>query len=131
MKLFLDASAMVAIIAGETDADRLANRMAEYSGYLTSPVARWETVVALFRSHRFDWHDAQDMVDALLAEHVVEIVPIGAVEGQYALSVYSEYGKGQHPAALNMGDCFAYACTRIHDAALLYKGDDFARTDLT
>ncbi len=130
MRLFLDASAMVAIVAGETDADQLANRMTEYPAYLTSPVARWEAIVALFRSHKFDWHDAQEILDAFLTLHKVEIVPIGAVEGQYALSVYSEYGKGQHPAQLNMGDCFAYACTRIHEARLLYKGDDFARTDL-
>ncbi len=59
MRLFLDASAMVAIVAGETDADQLANRMTGYSGYLTSPIARWEAIIALFRSHKFDWHDAQ------------------------------------------------------------------------
>lgn len=41
-----------------------------------------------------------------------------------------DYGKGRHPAALNMGDCFAYACAQAHRARLLYKGEDFARTDL-
>jgi ribonuclease VapC len=40
------------------------------------------------------------------------------------------YGKGRHPARLNMGDCFAYACAKTNDARLLYKGDDFSHTDL-
>ena len=47
-----------------------------------------------------------------------------------ALDAYQTYGKGRHPAGLNMGDCFAYACAKVNDARLLYKGDDFARTDL-
>ncbi len=130
MKLFLDASALVAIIAGESDADILARRMANFTSFLTSPIARWEAVIALFRSHNFDWLSAQKNVDDLLALHDVAIVPIGELEGQYALGAYARYGRGQHPAKLNMGDCFAYACTRIYDATLLYKGDDFARTDL-
>ena len=47
-----------------------------------------------------------------------------------ALQAYAQFGKGRHPAALNMGDCFAYACARAHGAALLFKGEDFSRTDV-
>lgn len=47
-----------------------------------------------------------------------------------ATAAYDRYGKGRHPARLNMGDCFAYACAKTHDARLLYKGDDFSKTDL-
>ena len=47
-----------------------------------------------------------------------------------AADAYARYGKGRHVAALNMGDCFAYACAKAHGARLLYKGDDAARTDL-
>ena len=47
-----------------------------------------------------------------------------------AVSAHARYGKGHHDARLNMGDCFAYACARTNNARLLYKGDDFSRTDL-
>jgi len=47
-----------------------------------------------------------------------------------ALDAYAQYGKGRHPAALNMGDCFAYGCARAHNARLLFKGENFARTDI-
>jgi len=49
---------------------------------------------------------------------------------ELALDAYARYGKGRHRAALNMGDCFAYACAKANRAKLLYKGDDFVHTDL-
>jgi ribonuclease VapC len=49
---------------------------------------------------------------------------------ELAIEAYAQFGKGRHAAALNMGDCFAYACARASKARLLYKGDEFARTDL-
>ena len=130
MKLFVDASAIVAIIAGEQDADTLAKRMDEFAERITSAIARWESVVALHRSHDYDWRYAQSSVDALLVEKQISLVSIGDLEGQMALNAFGNYGRGNHPAALNMGDCFAYACANANEAQLLYKGDDFARTDL-
>jgi ribonuclease VapC len=47
-----------------------------------------------------------------------------------ALDAFERFGKGRHPAALNLGDCFAYACARLAGAPLLYKGDDFPQTDI-
>ena len=47
-----------------------------------------------------------------------------------AIDAYARFGKGRHPAGLNFGDCFAYACARHFDVPLLYKGDDFALTDI-
>lgn len=47
-----------------------------------------------------------------------------------ALEAHARFGKGRHPAALNMGDCFAYALAKAHGAALLFKGDDFVKTDI-
>lgn len=56
---------------------------------------------------------------------------VGAEELRVGLDAYQRFGKRSgHPAHLNMGDCFAYACARTNGARLLYKGDDFARTDL-
>ncbi|HET6195707.1 MAG TPA: type II toxin-antitoxin system VapC family toxin, partial [Acetobacteraceae bacterium] len=51
-------------------------------------------------------------------------------EFDLATEAYAQFGKGRHPAALNMGDCFAYACARTNGARLLFKGRDFARTDI-
>jgi ribonuclease VapC len=59
------------------------------------------------------------------------VVPLTDEIGRVALDAFDRYGKGRgHPAQLNMGDCFAYACARVEGAPLLYKGDDFGRTDI-
>ena len=55
---------------------------------------------------------------------------IGKPEYDLGLEAYAHYGKGRHPAKLNMGDCFAYACAKSHKAKLLFKGDDFTKTDI-
>lgn len=55
---------------------------------------------------------------------------MGEREYDFAIDAYARYGKGRHPAALNMGDCHAYACAKAHGARLLFKGDDFSRTDI-
>jgi len=60
----------------------------------------------------------------------LRLVAIHLDEMHIALDAYREFGKGRHPARLNMGDCFAYACAKTNNARLLYKGDDFAQTDL-
>lgn len=53
------------------------------------------------------------------------------MEGREAISAFTRFGKGRgHPAQLNMGDCFAYACARTHNVPLLFVGDDFSRTDI-
>ena len=59
-----------------------------------------------------------------------QVLPIGEAEQIAALEAHARFGKGVHPAKLNMGDCFAYACARVHGAPLLYKGEDFALTDI-
>lgn len=130
MSVFLDASAIIALIAGETEADRIATRLEPEDSILSSPLARWEAIIGLRRSHRYEWIAAQEAVDGLFASRSVRIVPIGEAEGQEALSVWAVYGKGNHPASLNLGDCFAAACAASHEAWLIFKGDDFSQTDL-
>jgi uncharacterized protein with PIN domain len=58
-----------------------------------------------------------------------KLVGIGERELDLAADAYTRFGRGRHPAALNMGDCFAYACARANQTPLLFKGDDFGRTD--
>ena len=69
-------------------------------------------------------------VDALLAGLKVKIEPFDAGQAALALIAFTKYGKGRHPAALNFGDCCAYALAKSLDLPLLYKGNDFAQTDV-
>jgi ribonuclease VapC len=128
--IFVDASALVAIIANEPDADELANRLDRGGEKICSAVSAWETVTALCRSYRLKPDEANELVGRYIGEGDFELIDMGHREWQLAVSAYARYGKGRHPAALNMGDCFAYACAKANGAKLLYKGDDFAKTDL-
>ncbi len=130
MTLFVDASALVAMIAGEPDGEALMVRLMADPDPLWSAMTEWETVLALCRSYRYPIERARQEVRDTATAAALRRVDIGNDESQVALDAYARYGKGRHDAKLNMGDCFAYACARTNDATLLYKGDDFARTDL-
>ena len=69
-------------------------------------------------------------VDLLLAKLRVEIVPFTARQAEIARKAFRRYGRGRHDAKLNFGDCFAYALAKDVSAPLLFKGDDFGRTDV-
>ena len=97
----------------------------------TSPIAIYETVLGLVRVGNTSIQDTQLIVDGLLEEAQARVMPITAEIGRGALSAFERYGRGQHLAALNMGDCFAYACARHLDIPLLFKGGDFPLTDIT
>lgn len=128
--IFVDASALVAIIAGESEASQLADRLEQDRIRLISAMSAWETIAGLCRSHSFSAQSAQTVLNRFVSEGRFEYVNIGAREYDLAVRAYSDYGKGRHPAALNMGDCFAYACAKANRAALLYIGSDFAKTDI-
>lgn len=130
MTVFADASALVCIMAGEDDADALADALEADADRLCSAVAVWETVAGLCRSYAFSVPAAREHVARFLEAGGFRLVGIGEQELRLATDAYARYGKGRHRAALNMGDCFAYACAKANRAKLLYKGEDFARTDL-
>jgi ribonuclease VapC len=69
-------------------------------------------------------------LDLLLHRSRFEVVPVDADQAEIARAAFRAYGKGRHTAGLNFGDCFAYALARELDEPLLYKGSDFAKTDL-
>jgi ribonuclease VapC len=69
-------------------------------------------------------------LDLFLTEAGLEIVPVTAAQARLAREAYRRFGKGNHPAKLNFADCFAYALAKERDLPLLFKGDDFTRTDL-
>ncbi|KPF66171.1 hypothetical protein IP69_15820 [Bosea sp. AAP35] len=71
-----------------------------------------------------------DTVDDFLAEYQIDIIPFDEALSDRAFEAYRRFGKGRHPAKLNMGDCAAYALARARGWPLLYKGEDFSLTDI-
>ena len=128
--MFLDASAIIAIIVREADADALAARLSRAATVYTSPLAVYESVLGLARIGSMSIGEARATLDGFLEEVQALIMPIDAMIGRAAVAAFERYGRGRHPAALNMGDCFAYACARERDLPLLYKGSDFPQTDI-
>jgi len=127
--IFVDASAMVAVLLDEPDARALFMRM-QRGPAITSAIAIFETALAVRRRFESTVEQAEADVAKLMSGLGIEIVPIQPAHATLALEAHARYGKGRHPAALNMGDCFAYALAKAHGAALLYKGDDFVKTDI-
>jgi ribonuclease VapC len=128
--MFLDASAIIAIITGESDAASLAARLDQATIVITSPIAVYEAVVGLARVGNTTIAIANAVLDRFLTEVEATIVPIDAPRGREAVTAFDRFGKGRHAAALNLGDCFAYACARVADVPILCKGNDFPQTDI-
>ncbi len=128
--IFADASALVGILAREPDALALADRLQADRSRICSALGGWETVAALCRSYAFSVPVARARVRLFLADLGFQFVRIGEQEFEIAADAYTRFGKGRHPAALNMGDCFSYACARTNRATLLFNGDDFTKTDI-
>lgn len=87
-------------------------------------------MLGLAHTSRMSINDAYGMLDDFFEQIRALIIPINASIGRAAVAAFDRYGKGRHAAALNMGDCFAYACARERDVQLLYRGDDFPQTDI-
>lgn len=128
--MFIDASALCAILLAEDDAFDLSRRLARYDQRSTSAMALWETALALSRARKQEPMAAFQATESFLAAQDVTVVPVPPEAAALAVEAYARFGKGRHKAGLNFGDCFAYACARHFDVPLLYKGDDFAHTDV-
>jgi ribonuclease VapC len=125
--MILDTSAVIAILAGEPDA-------AHYAQVIeTDPTPRIGTPALLEASivlTRWFGEAAEGAIDAFVRESNAEIVPFDLPQLRAAQDAYRRFGKGRHPAGLNFGDCMSYALARVCDEPLLFKGEDFARTDI-
>lgn len=128
--MFVDASALTAMLADKRDARELLARMQNYPRRVTSLLAVWETVVAIARMLGLEVEEAEAAVEDFLALTGVSVEPVPAEVRHLALDAFARFGKGRHPAALNFGDCFAYACAKQVGVPLLYKGEEFPQTDI-
>ncbi len=128
--MFVDASALTAILTREAGADELILRIEQADRRITSPMAIWETSVAVARVLGLAPRVACAEVLDYLTMAGIELLEVPADTAVSAVDAFHHYGKGRHKAGLNFGDCFAYACARHFGMPLLYKGSDFALTDI-
>jgi ribonuclease VapC len=128
--MFVDASAIVAVIAREPGCERLIDALQGPGPRHTSGVAVFEAVMALNRIRPDTVEATERLVHAFLDAGGIVPIPIDADETAAAVEAHARYGKGRHPARLNLGDCFAYACAKVHGVPLLFVGDDFPQTDI-
>ncbi|CAO4168357.1 type II toxin-antitoxin system VapC family toxin [Methylorubrum aminovorans] len=130
--MFVDASALIAIVTEEPEGRALAGRLERTGAAITSPIAVYEATLGIARKKQGGLKAARADIEMLLDLAQIRLVPITTDDAGRALDAFARYGKGTgHPARLNMGDCFAYAVARNHGVPLLYKGEDFALTDLS
>jgi ribonuclease VapC len=129
--MFVDASAIVAVLTREPEADAFADAMEDARSPFTSPVAVFEAVLGICRKRHASVAEAQADVSEFLRIAGIRTVPITDADAETALDAFARYGEGRgHPAQLNLGDCFAYAVARQHRTLLLFKGDGFDKTDI-
>jgi ribonuclease VapC len=129
--MFIDASAIVAVLTREAEADRLADLVEQAAAPITSPVAIFEAALGICRKRHASVDEAEDDIREFLRMAGVRTVPITEQEAETALLAFARYGKGRaHPAQLNLGDCFAYAVAKNRRTTLLFKADDFSKTDI-
>jgi ribonuclease VapC len=123
----LDSSALVAILFGESGYLDLVDRILEADEARISAPTLVEASLVLAGRRRSPAAE----VEALVKELGVTVVPFGERESQAAVAAFIRYGRGRHPAALNFGDCLAYAAASVAGDSLLFVGDDFRKTDIT
>lgn len=125
--MVIDSSALIAILRREPEEQTFRNAVKLASTRLLSASTRVETgIVALALAGEA----GLEQVDALLETLRVETVPLSADHARLAIDAFRHFGKGRHPAGLNFGDCFSYALAKATGEPLLFKGDDFSRTDI-
>jgi ribonuclease VapC len=128
--MFIDASALTAMLTDEDEARELLARLHQAATRLTSPLAVWEAAIAVARVLSLPISEASEAVESYLALMEIKMVQVPPETARIALDAFDRYGKGRHPARLNFGDCFAYACARHLGEPLMFKGTDFPQTDI-
>ena len=131
MTIFVDASALVAMMTNEPEDGQLVDTLTAHRERFYSAIAHWEAAAAVARKRKTGAIMAEVDVADFAKTFAIRLLPLRLEEMRGALEAYDRYGRrSNHPAQLNMGDCFAYAFAKLQSASLLYKGDDFSKTDL-
>ena len=127
--MIVDASALLAILFEEEDGDAFENALllAPVPHHVMSPV---NYIEAAARVDGLPDGRKAAVLDGLISDLGIDLVSVTPDQAKRARQAYRLYGKGNHPARLNIGDCFAYALSKARNEPLLFKGDDFRLTDV-
>jgi ribonuclease VapC len=128
--MFIDASALIAIVGREDDWQALAAKLDAADVSFVSPLSVWESTQGLCRKFAMPAEEAERVVRSFVEANRAAMTVIDGEIGNEAMRANRMFGKGRHPAALNFGDCFAYACAKVLNVPLLAKGNDFPQTDI-
>ena len=123
----LDTSAVVAVICGEDGCETLLRKIAAARVVIIGAPTVAESQLALSVKLR---RDAGGLVDQFLLEAKAVVAPFGRDHVPIFFEAFLRFGKGRHPARLNMGDCFTYATAKVARMPVLFVGEDFSKTDL-
>lgn len=121
----VDTSAVVAIVLGESDAERYLVAIEEQVAIM-SAATMTEAGIVIASKHGPD--GSRDL--QLLVDSAIEIVALDREHASVAIEAWTRFGKGRHSAALNLGDCYSYATAAVAGVPLLFKGTDFTQTDI-
>ena len=125
--MIVDSSAVLAVLYREPDAERYETAIGTATGCRMSVANVLEASIVLEgRGGMAAGHE----LDTFLKDAAIEPMPVTVEHMEAARRAWRRFGKGNHPAALNYGDCFAYALADVTGEPLLFKGEDFARTDI-
>jgi ribonuclease VapC len=125
--MVIDTSALIAILLGEPEARVFAQAIANAPKKLLSAFCALEASI-LIESKKGE--PAGRELDLLIHKARIEIVPVNEEQFELARRAWRDFGKGRHPAGLNIGDCCSYALSKYSGEPLLFKGDDFSKTDV-
>lgn len=124
--IVVDTSAIVAVLLGEVDAPLYGHALAATDDARMSTVTDYELRIILGQYRPTMIKRYEELID----ESGIMLVDFDRSQSLLSHEAYRRWGKGNHPAGLDMGDCAAYALAKSLDAPLLFKGNDFARTDI-
>lgn len=125
--IVVDTSALFAIATEEDERDAFIDILDNTDAAICSAITYVETVMVLTGRSK---QTARERVKALFETFRIDVAPVDEGMMEAAVTAFDIYGKGRHRARLNLADCFAYALASSLNVPLLFKGDDFAQTDI-
>ncbi|MEA2982646.1 MAG: ribonuclease VapC [Alphaproteobacteria bacterium] len=125
--IVVDTSAVFAIAAREQERDAFVDALDRTDSAICSSVTYLEMIMVLTGRSRAI---AKSTVDDLLRTFAIDVAAVDRGLTDAAVDAFDRFGKGRHRASLNLADCFSYALAKSRNAPLLFKGDDFSRTDI-
>lgn len=127
-RVAVDTSALLSILQGEPDAERFEQALFDRAGDASITAANLLETMLIIESRNPDTgiQDLRSLIDVFS----ITTEPVTQDLAELGFRAWKRFGKGQHPAGLNYGDCFSYALSKYLDAPLLFRGDDFSQTDI-